>query len=89
MKEREGNMNDQVFAISITANGVTVWQAGTWPTMKEAQAFLDEHDELIGDICTDLAEEYREGGNPEDIADIDCTVVYINTPTGLKWGLDA
>lgn len=36
-----------------------------------------------------LAEEYREGGKPEEIADIDCGVVYINTPQGLKWGADA
>ena len=80
-------MTEQVFAIAITANGVTVWQTGTWPTIAEAAAFMDEHDELIGDICTDLAEEYREGGKPEDIADIDCTITYINTPTGLKWGM--
>lgn len=81
--------NNFVYAIAITANGVTVWQAGTWPTMAEAVAWMDEHDELIGDICTDLAEEYREGGKPEDIADIDTIIVYINTPQGLKWGAGA
>lgn len=84
-------MNDSkcVYAISVTANGVTVWQTGTWATIAEAAAFMDEHDELIGDICTDLAKEYAEGGGMGDIAGIDCIITYINTPQGLGWGRTA
>jgi hypothetical protein len=73
-------------AISITVDGVTVWQAGMWPSIDEAMAWMDKHDDLIGDIVTDLTNEHREADpDPNYWPDVDVTVTWINTVEELSW----
>jgi hypothetical protein len=75
--------------LAILVDGVTVWSVGLFPSEAGAMKWMDEHDDLFGDLVTDFTNEAREdvrnAGEGNYWPDVDVVVQHMNEVSELGW----